>query len=49
MLGQEVSTGSMSNSENRMNVENYPEGIYFLHLIDDDTNDSITKKIIIRH
>lgn len=49
MLGQEVSIGSMSNSENKMRVENYPEGIYFLHLIDDDTNDSITKKIIIRH
>lgn len=47
MLGQELMIGSMSNSENRINVENYPEGIYFLHLIDEDTKDSITKKILI--
>ncbi|MCB0456897.1 MAG: T9SS type A sorting domain-containing protein [Flavobacteriaceae bacterium] len=47
MIGQELKSGSMSNSENRLTVENYPEGIYFLYLIDEDTKDSITKKVII--
>ena len=47
MLGQELMRGSMSNSENILQVENYPEGLYFLHLIDEDTNDNITKKILI--
>ncbi|MEZ4858585.1 MAG: T9SS type A sorting domain-containing protein [Flavobacteriaceae bacterium] len=47
IIGQQVSTGAISNSENKIAIEKYPEGIYFLLLIDEDTNDSITKKIII--
>ncbi|MEZ4778517.1 MAG: T9SS type A sorting domain-containing protein [Flavobacteriaceae bacterium] len=47
MLGQELKNGSMSNSENRLLIEDYPEGIYFLQLIDEDTKDNITKKILI--
>lgn len=47
--GREVKSGSMSNSENKFDVSNFPEGIYFLYLKDEDTNDSITKKIIVKH
>jgi hypothetical protein len=39
--------GSLSNSENVLHIENCAEGIYFLNLIDRDTNQQITKKIII--
>ncbi|MEZ4874095.1 MAG: T9SS type A sorting domain-containing protein [Flavobacteriaceae bacterium] len=47
MIGQEMSVGNMSNSENALNISSFPEGIYFLQLIDEDSDGSITKKIII--
>lgn len=47
VLGKQVLSGSVSNSENRINVMNMEEGMYFLHLIDEDTQNDITKKIII--
>jgi hypothetical protein len=45
--GRKVQFGNLSNSENRINVSGMEEGIYFLHLIDEDTQKDITKKIII--
>lgn len=47
VLGQQISAGSLSNTMNIISVENFSEGIYFLHLIDEDSKDSITKKIIV--
>lgn len=39
----------MFSFENKMNVENYFEGIYFFYLIDEDIKDSIIKKIVIKY
>jgi lysyl endopeptidase len=47
VLGRRIQSGNLSNSENRINVSGMEEGIYFLHLIDEDTQKDITKKIII--
>jgi len=47
VLGKQVMAGSVSNSENRINVRSMEEGMYFLHLIDEDSQNDITKKIII--
>ncbi|TDI80463.1 MAG: T9SS type A sorting domain-containing protein [Bacteroidetes bacterium] len=47
VLGREILSGNLSDSENRINVSGMEEGIYFLHLIDEDTQKNITKKIII--
>ena len=48
ILGQKVSAGNMSNTLNEINVEHLSEGIFFLYLVDGDTNVSSTKKIIIK-
>jgi lysyl endopeptidase len=48
LLGQKILSGNMFSSENILNIEHYSEGIYFLHLIDGDTQNSITKKVVIR-
>ncbi|MEM7086804.1 MAG: T9SS type A sorting domain-containing protein [Bacteroidota bacterium] len=45
--GKQVIAGSVSNSENRINVMSLEEGMYFLHLLDEDTQNDITKKIIV--
>ncbi|WP_347374163.1 T9SS type A sorting domain-containing protein [Aequorivita sp. Q41] len=47
-LGQHIHSGSLSNTMNTIAVENLSEGVYFLHLVDEDSNDSVTKKIIIK-
>ena len=47
LTGQELLSGSLSNTMNTINVESYARGVYFLHLIDDDSGADITKKIII--
>jgi len=47
VLGKEVQSGNVSNSENKISVANMQEGIYFLHLVDEDTQDDIVKKIIV--
>ena len=39
--------GSLSNTDNLINVESVVKGIYFLQLIDGNTNEQITKKISI--
>lgn len=46
-LGQRIHSGSLSNTNNTINVANLADGVYFLYLIDEDSKDSITKKIII--
>jgi lysyl endopeptidase len=47
LQGQKVYSGDMSNTINVINVEYLKEGIYFLYLLNVDTNISSTKKIII--
>lgn len=47
VVGQEIQSGNVSNSENRIDVAGLEEGVYFLQLIDQDTQDDITKKIIV--
>ena len=47
LLGQKMFSGDMSNTINEINVERLDEGVYFLYLVDKDTNISSTKKIII--
>lgn len=48
ILGQELQLGDMSNSQNLLDVRHFEEGIYFLYLFDEDSQKSITKKIIIK-
>ncbi len=47
VIGQQLLKGSLSNTLNEINVESFSKGIYFLHLIDEDSKSEITKKIII--
>ncbi len=47
LTGQMLASGSMSSTMNTINVEPYSRGVYFLHLIDEDSGSDITKKIII--
>lgn len=47
VMGREVQSGNVSNSENRIDVAGMQEGIYFLHLLDEDSQNDVTKKIII--
>ncbi len=48
VLGQQIHSGSLSNTLNDIAVDNLSEGVYFLYLKDEDSNDSITKKVIIK-
>ena len=48
VMGQRIHSGSLSNTMNTISVENLSDGVYFLHLTDEDSKDSITKKIIIK-
>ena len=47
VLGQKLIDGSLSNSMNTISVEGFAEGVYFLYLLDKDSDSSITKKIVI--
>ena len=47
VLGQRLLSGSLSNTINEINIERLNEGIYFLYLVDKESNADITKKIII--
>ncbi|MCH9659926.1 MAG: T9SS type A sorting domain-containing protein [Bacteroidetes bacterium] len=49
LVGQEISAGNVSSSENRIDVSHLKEGIYFLHLVDEATQNDITKKIIVNN
>ena len=46
-IGQNISSGSLSNSMNTISVETFAKGIYFLHLVDEDSNAEITKKVVV--
>lgn len=47
LVGQTLKRGDLSNSMNTLSVESLSEGVYFLYLLDEDSESSITKKIII--
>ncbi|MEM0519160.1 T9SS type A sorting domain-containing protein [Aequorivita flava] len=47
VVGQRIHAGSLSNTMNTINVANLADGVYFLYLLDEDSKNSITKKIII--
>lgn len=48
MMGQQIQSGSLSNTMNTISVEDLAEGIYLLLLTDNDSNDSIIKKIVVK-
>ncbi|SDW39614.1 Por secretion system C-terminal sorting domain-containing protein [Aequorivita viscosa] len=48
MMGQQIQAGSLSNTMNTISVEDLAEGIYLLVLTDNDSSDSITKKIVVK-
>ena len=48
MLGQEISAGAMANTLNYLSVDNLSNGMYFLKLIDGDSDATITKKIMVQ-
>lgn len=48
VMGQRIHSGSLSNTMNTIAVDNLSEGVYFIYLVDEDSKDSITKKIIIK-
>ncbi len=48
VFGQRIYSGSLSNTMNTIAVDNLAEGVYFLYLLDEDSKDSITKKVIIK-
>lgn len=45
--GRKLLSGSVSNTMNTIEVDRFSDGIYFLRLIDKQSNSEITKKIII--
>lgn len=47
LFGQKLAEGSLSNTQNMLSVESFDEGVYFLYLVDNDSETSITKKIIV--
>lgn len=47
VVGQQLMNGSLSNTYNELIVEHLPMGIYFLHLVDEDSKSELTKKIVI--
>lgn len=47
IVGQQLLSGSLSNTMNEINVEKLKKGVYFLYLYDKESNADITKKIII--
>ena len=48
VMGQRIDNGSLSNTMNTIAVDNLSDGVYFLYLVDEDSKDSITKKVIIK-
>jgi len=49
VVGKVVSLGQLQNTNNTIGVSRFNEGVYFLYLTDEDSGDSITKKIIVKH
>ncbi len=48
IMGQHIQSGNFHNTMNTLSVEAFAEGIYLLRLTDEDTQDSITKKIVVK-
>ncbi len=48
MLGQKIRAGNMANTLNYLSVSNLSEGMYFLKLVDGDSDATITKKIMVQ-
>lgn len=48
LMGQKIQSGSLSNTMNTISVENLAEGMYLLLLTDQESNDSVTKKIVVK-
>ena len=47
ITGQELMAGSLNASESIIDVQHLTNGIYFLYLVDEGSNQDSTKKIII--
>lgn len=48
LLGQRLHYGNLSDSMNTISLEDLSEGMYMLRLTDEDSQDSMTKKIIVK-
>lgn len=48
ILGQHIISGSLSNTLNNISVDGLAEGMYFLSLRDGDTDNTMTKKILVK-
>ncbi len=48
LVGQHLQGGNLSNTMNTISLENLSEGVYMLRLTDDESQDSMTKKIIVK-
>ena len=49
IVGQVMARGTFGAVNNELNVSDYTEGIYFVKIVDNENNASITKKIVVRH
>ncbi|QIE60374.1 T9SS type A sorting domain-containing protein [Rasiella rasia] len=47
--GKKISSGSLHATANTIVVSDISEGIYFLHLVDEDSGNTITKRIVVKH
>ncbi|WP_114491296.1 T9SS type A sorting domain-containing protein [Candidatus Ulvibacter alkanivorans] len=47
VMGQELKAGSLSNTYNSISLETFVKGVYFLQLTDEDSDEHITKKILV--
>lgn len=48
LMGQRLQTGNLSNTMNSISLEDLSEGVYMLRLTDDESNDSMTRKIVVK-
>jgi hypothetical protein len=46
MVGISISSGTLLCSDGNISVQDYPPGIYFLELIDQDTGSRVVKKVV---
>lgn len=49
VVGKQISGGSLNATMNTISVSSMAEGVYFLHLVDQDSNNSIMKRIVVNH
>ncbi len=47
LVGQKLEAGSMNTTMNTLNVSSLSNGVYLLHLMDDESNADLTKKIVV--